>query len=116
SRYLSDRELILKYGWAGDSSMPGTYAHLSGADLDDKLLAIYSGRPVETIKPKFSPIICPRCGYQNTPGTRFCSRCGTPLTQEDLSRASVEYESLKSEIEEIRRILRDAFRGRRGAP
>jgi len=45
SRYLSDRELILKYGWAGDSSMLGVYAHLSGADLDDKLLAAYSGRP-----------------------------------------------------------------------
>ncbi|MGC9208794.1 MAG: tyrosine-type recombinase/integrase [Nitrososphaeria archaeon] len=64
SRYLSDRELILKYGWAGDSSMPGTYAHLSGADLDDKLLAIYAGRPVETIRPKFAPIICPKCGQE----------------------------------------------------
>jgi integrase len=64
ARYLTESELKLKYGWAGISGMAEVYVYLSGADLDNKLLAIYAGRPVETIRPKFAPIICPKCGQE----------------------------------------------------
>jgi len=58
ARYLIESELKLKYGWSGGSQMAQVYVHRSGADLDNKLLAVYAGRPIETIKLKFAPIIC----------------------------------------------------------
>ncbi|MDG7038331.1 MAG: tyrosine-type recombinase/integrase [Nitrososphaerota archaeon] len=105
SSYLSDRELILKYGWAGDSSMPATYVHMNPSMLDDKLLSVYSGQKIEPQKPKFAPIICPRCGFQNTPGTRFCGRCSTPLNPMEIAESSVELEEVKRDIQEILRRL-----------
>ncbi len=41
--FLTDRELILKYGWAGDSGMPAVYSHMNPAQLEAKLTFIYSG-------------------------------------------------------------------------
>ncbi|MGC9209215.1 MAG: tyrosine-type recombinase/integrase [Nitrososphaeria archaeon] len=109
ARYLTESELKLKYGWAGGSNMAEVYVHLSGADLDNKLLAIYAGRPVETIRPKFAPIICPKCGQENTPGQRYCGRCGTPLSAQELVRGTVEIEELKKEISELKELLRGAL-------
>ncbi|MDG6930055.1 MAG: tyrosine-type recombinase/integrase [Nitrososphaerota archaeon] len=109
AKFLTESELKVKYGWVGDSDMAGTYVHLAGADLDNKLLAIYAGRPVETIKPKFAPVICPKCGEQNTPGQRFCGRCGAPLKAEELAKGTVEIEELRHEISELKELLKGAF-------
>jgi len=109
ARYLTESELKLKYGWAGGSDMAAVYVHLSGADLDNKLLTIYAGRPVETIKPKFAPIICPKCGQENTPGQRYCGRCGAPLSAQELVKGTVEIEELKKEISELKELLKGAL-------
>jgi hypothetical protein len=47
SRYLTDRELTYKYGWLGDSKMPARYSHLSGREVDDKLVGVYSGKTIK---------------------------------------------------------------------
>ncbi|MEM3637268.1 MAG: site-specific integrase [Conexivisphaerales archaeon] len=109
AKYLTESELKVKYGWVGDSRMAATYVHLASADLDNKLAAIYAGRPVETIKPKFVPIICPRCGEQNTPGQRYCSRCGTPLRPEELAKSTVKLEEIRRELGELRDALKKAL-------
>jgi len=109
ARYLTESELKLKYGWSGGSQMAQVYVHLSGADLDNKLLAIYAGRPIETIKPKFAPIICARCGAENTPGQRYCGRCGAPLSAQELAKGTVEVEALKHEINELKDMLKAAL-------
>jgi len=85
------------------------YVHLSGADLDNKLLAVYAGRPIETIKPKFAPIICARCGAENTPGQRYCGRCGAPLSAQELAKGTVEVKALKHEINELKGMLKAAL-------
>jgi len=109
ARYLTESELKLKYGWSGGSQMAQVYVHLSGADLDNKLLAVYAGRPIETIKPKFAPIICAKCGAENTPGQRYCGRCGAPLSAQELAKGTVEVEELKHEINELKDMLKAAF-------
>lgn len=86
--FLTESELKLLYGWSGSSKMPAIYVHLHGKDLDGKLQAIYSGRQVEMPKRDFVPVICARCSEKNTPGFRFCSRCGTPLGQGELVQSS----------------------------
>src|SRR5262245_56386782 len=30
-------------------------------------------------------IVCPNCGYENAPGAKFCSECGTRLADEPVS-------------------------------
>ena len=110
ARYLTESELKLKYGWAGGSDMAEVYVHLSGADLDNKLLAVYAGRPIETIKPKFAPIICAKCGQENTPGQRFCGRCGAPLTAQDLVKGTVEMEEIKKSVDEMKDMFKAALK------
>ena len=74
--------------------------------MDNKLLAVYAGRPIETIKPKFAPIICAKCGQENTPGQRFCGRCGAPLNAQELAKGTVEIEELKNKINELTDLLK----------
>jgi integrase len=38
AQFLTDSELKIMYGWAMGSKMPAVYVHLSGKDLDGKLL------------------------------------------------------------------------------
>ena len=85
------------------------YFHLSGADLDNKLLTIYAGSPVETIKPKFAPIIYPKCGAESTPSQRYCGRCGAPLNPQELAKGTVEIEELKSQIDKLKELLKAAL-------
>ncbi len=105
ARYLTDSELKVRYGWTMGSKMPAVYVHLNGADLDDKLESIYSGRAVSPPQPKFTPVKCARCGDNNSPGVRFCKTCGTSLDPAELARESIEMEQLRSEIREMRTLL-----------
>ena len=66
--------------------MAQVYVHLSGADFINKLLAVYAGRPIETIKPKFAP-----------------------LSAQELAKGTVEVEALKHEINELKDMLKAAL-------
>ncbi|MEM1986655.1 MAG: tyrosine-type recombinase/integrase [Nitrososphaeria archaeon] len=105
AKYLTEPEMRVKYGWSGGSRMPEVYVHLNSRDLDDKLARIYTGRVLEPPKPEFSPIICPKCSEKNSPGQRYCGRCGTPLDKMELEKKSVEIELLKREILELKELL-----------
>jgi predicted amidophosphoribosyltransferase len=85
--------------------MSAVYVHLHGKDLDQTFRAIYFGRQVEVQKPEFTPVICARCSKKNTPGFRFCSRCGTPLGQTELVQSSLELESLKEKIKQMETLI-----------
>jgi site-specific recombinase XerD len=103
AKLFTDSELKILYGWTMGSRMPATYIHLSARDIDPKLERIYSGKPVEPAKPEFSPLICPRCGEKNSPGIRFCGRCGTPLEAGELARATLEMQQWLREYGELRK-------------
>jgi site-specific recombinase XerD len=103
AKHFTDSELKILYGWTMGSRMPATYIHLSARDIDPKLEQIYSGKPIEPAKPEFSPSICPRCGEKNSPGIRFCGRCGTPLEAGELAKATLEMQQWLKEYEELRK-------------
>jgi len=109
ARYLTDSELKIRYGWTMSSIMPAVYVHLSARDLDDKLLRVYTGRPVK-IEPENSPILCPRCCEKNTPGTNYCQKCGTPLKPGEVEASRIRLEKLEREVEETKRILLDLLK------
>lgn len=39
-KHLTDREMCLFFGWSPDSDMPQKYVHLSGRDVDQKIISL----------------------------------------------------------------------------
>jgi integrase/recombinase XerD len=99
---INERLLEIRYGWTKGSRMAARYTHIKDEKtVDEALLSLYSGKEIKPPEPKFHPVICPRCSEKNSPGVRFCGRCGTPLDQRELTKASVELEDLKAKVDEI---------------
>jgi ribosomal protein L40E len=108
AHFLNEAELRIKYGWEKGSDMPATYVHLAAKDIDEKLISVYSKKILE-VKPEFIPLVCGRCNEKNTPGTRFCGRCGTPLRVEELVKSSVNEGLLLRKLEEMELKLEKAL-------
>ncbi|MCL4343441.1 MAG: tyrosine-type recombinase/integrase [Nitrososphaerota archaeon] len=104
ARYLTEYEMRLRYGWASGSDTPSRYVHMASADLDDKLAAIYKGKETKPKAPEFVPLKCPRCGAENTPGQRYCGKCGSPLNPEEIAKSAIPNADL---LEKLADILKD---------
>lgn len=84
AKCLTEAEMNVYFGWIQGSDMPATYVHLSGRDLDDKILQIHGLKPKNAErKDELKPIECPRCKYINAPVNRYCGRCGTVLDEKE---------------------------------
>jgi len=89
---LTEAEMNVYFGWVQGSDMPATYVHLSGRDVDDKILQIHGLKSKdEDTKSELKPVECPRCKYINSPVNRYCGRCGTVLDEEE--RLKIELQS-----------------------
>ena len=103
AKYLNEFEMRIRYGWSSDSAVPSRYVHMK--DINDKIISLAKGRAAEPPKPQFVSVKCSRCGFDNSPGQRFCGRCGTPLNPAEIAKSSVELEEVKRDIQEILRRL-----------
>ncbi|MBI4896576.1 MAG: tyrosine-type recombinase/integrase [Candidatus Aenigmarchaeota archaeon] len=84
AKHLTEQELKIYFGWVGDSKMAGTYVHLSGKDVEDKILQINGITPINTtgnsmLKTKH----CVRCTMTNDSAATYCSRCGMVLDEKE---------------------------------
>jgi site-specific recombinase XerD len=102
-----ESELRVFAGWTADSSMPATYLHISGADLDDKLLSKAGFKekgagvkPDESLK----PVKCPRCGDSN-PGTSKYCRCGTVLNLKEAYKMQDQNKALEDRIKSLEQLV-----------
>jgi site-specific recombinase XerD len=71
-RGFNEMELRIFAGWTKESNMPATYLHLSGADLEKKILAkngIIEDDSMER-EEELKPIDCPRCRTRNPAGAK----------------------------------------------
>lgn len=82
ARDFTESELKIIAGWVGESRMAGTYIHLSGADIDKKILEKAglinkedSRKEDDILKPRN----CPRCKEINPATAKFCYKCGMAL-------------------------------------
>jgi len=79
ANHLTESQLCQHFGWRQGSNMPRIYVHLSGRDVDNRLLELHGLKPKgndgleQTIK------VCPRCQGKNSPASSFCNRCGSAL-------------------------------------
>ncbi len=81
-------------GWTGKSDMPDIYIHMSGADVEEKILRFHGLIDEEgDAEPEpMEPWTCPRpnCGFKNPADNRFCGRCTLARdvkAAEDISKA-----------------------------
>ncbi|MFH1588858.1 MAG: site-specific integrase [Candidatus Diapherotrites archaeon] len=78
---FSESELKIIAGWTGDSKMPKIYIHLSGADIDKKMLQLHDLIEEKEAKKKdiLEPKQCPRCKEKNPSTSKFCYKCSMVL-------------------------------------
>jgi integrase/recombinase XerD len=99
-------------GWSPASIRPATYVHLSGKNMDDAVLRIYGIKKDENDTEFLKPGVCPRCRELTAVNTKFCYKCGLPLTKE----AASTVESIKTDymqfagLEEIREMKKSLKR------
>jgi len=80
---FSEMELRLIAGWEKSSNMPEVYVHLSGGDIERKMLEKAGFVEVTVNKePSLQPRECPRCKALNTYDALFCAKCSMILVEE----------------------------------
>jgi len=81
ANYLTEAQMKQFFGWAQGSKMAATYVHLSGRDVDKALLKLHGIELEQTEnEARLKVVSCARCGEKNSPTSKFCMRCGAPLS------------------------------------
>jgi len=101
ANYLTESQLCQHFGWRQGSKMPRIYVHLSGRDVDNKLLELHGLKTKEEKDLTQSVKTCPRCEMKNSPASKFCNRCGSAL---DI-KAAIEVDQRIKRAEEVMEML-----------
>lgn len=82
-------------------NMPAVYLHLSGRDVDKKLLEhrglLEPEEKLEAEEKPLEPIKCPRCETINPADAKFCYKCSMALTL----KAVVELEKKRKHTDDL---------------
>ncbi len=99
ARDLTEAEMNEYFGWVQGSDMPATYVHLSGRDVDDKILQIHGLKSKDNAREdEMKAKECPRCKHINSPTDRFCSRCGAVLDEEEMVKLQMKSKRLRKDF------------------
>jgi site-specific recombinase XerD len=79
ANYLTEAQMCQFFGWIQGSRMPAYYVHLSGRDVDNRMLELHGLKPKQD-ELKGEIQACPRCEFNNSAISKFCNRCGSPMT------------------------------------
>ena len=105
-RALSEMELRLVAGWEKNSGMPEIYVHLSGGDVEQKLLenAGFINEEKSADEINLEPVICPRCKTLNPATALYCTHCSMALSQ-DAAKQIEEATAIAMASDEYKEIL-----------
>ena len=118
---FKEMELRIIAGWGADSSMPATYIHLSGDDVEDKQLIVAGIKKegdTDEIQDDIKPIMCPRCKTKNPHDAKYCSTCSMLLDQltaiteeimkdEYISQTKIDPEEMRRFMDTITQIMKE---------
>lgn len=102
ANFLTEAQLKQHFGWVQSSDMASTYVHLSGRDVDNTLLKLQGIKTESQEKESvLKTILCRRCEEKNSPTSKFCMRCGSPL---DVNTA-LKFDELRAKADKLITIL-----------
>lgn len=104
---LSEMELRLVAGWEKNSAMPEVYIHLSGADVERKLLenaGLIDDAP-DPADATLEPQQCPRCKALNAHDALYCATCSMALVEEAARKVDESTEEAKQSEDYLRLLL-----------
>ncbi|MCK8517690.1 site-specific integrase [Methanoculleus sp. 7T] len=104
---LSEMELRLVAGWEKNSAMPEVYIHLSGADVERKLLenAGFIDDTPDPADTALEPRQCPRCKALNAYDALFCAKCSMALVEEAARKVDESTEEAKQSEDYLQLLL-----------
>jgi site-specific recombinase XerD len=102
-----ESELRIFAGWEANSNMPSVYLHVSGADIDRKMLS-KAGLMNEDDEIKsdevLRPVKCPRCFKDNPVGSKYCN-CGMVMDAKEAMKVDVTKKDLTEGMSTGEKIL-----------
>lgn len=99
---LTEAEMNVYFGWVQGSDMPATYVHLSGRDVDDKILQLHNLKPKDKDREDaLRAKKCPRCQYICSPTDSYCGRCGTVLNEGERVKLEMKSRQLIKDLPEL---------------
>jgi len=117
---FTEQQLKIIAGWAGDSRMAAIYVHLSGADVDRRILekaGLLDQAETREANEVLTPKDCPRCKETNPATAKFCYKCGMALdiktAMEEDEKRNVEMLAVMDFIQKepkLFKILKDAVK------
>jgi ribosomal protein L40E len=100
---LTEAQMNEYLGWKQGSKMPAIYVHLSGRNVDQKILELKGMKKQEKTAEASAVKGCSRCGHINPPTSKFCMKCALPL---DLKAALESDEAKEREMLDMRDMLK----------
>jgi integrase len=101
---FSEMELRMIAGWEKNSAMPEIYVHLSGEDIDRKVL-LNAGLIEESEDEKKDKALeakkCPRCKTLNAYDSKYCSTCSFVLDMQTAIKIEEQDKGLWVEFAEL---------------
>ena len=88
---LKQAPLESTMGWVHGSRMSRIYVNFSDEQVDDAILKVYGidkGRGGERNAIRHEPVLCPRCGAENSSNFAHCFKCGASLNLNKDSKPS----------------------------
>jgi len=96
SQIYNEMELREFAGWGRESNMPSVYIHISGKDLDRKLLEhhglLEEEKKLQEETRPLKPLKCPRCEVINPADAGYCYKCSMALTLNAATEAVIKRE------------------------
>ena len=101
---MKEMELRIFAGWEPGSDMPATYLHLSGEDVDKRILSIHGIVTEEDQMEKdedLKPIECPRCQMKNPHDSKYCSSCSMVLDKKTAIKLDTEMKTADDKLTQL---------------
>lgn len=107
--HLTEFQMNQYFGWIQGSSMPSTYVHMSGSNIEASILALNGISSPETKKESIiKPKICARCDTINVPEAKFCIKCAGILdlkTACELKEKNTKEKEIRHNYDDIMNVL-----------
>ncbi len=108
--HFTEAQMCVFFGWVHGTKIVRRYIHLSGKDLDNKLISLNSGIEISKQDYKLKTSNCIRCKEVLSPTSLFCGRCGLHVKLNEQYMKEMEMTQNKDrEIDLVRKEMNQKF-------